>query len=137
MDAEGNNVRRLTDDPARDLFPAWSPNGRMIAWGTGRGRPGLGWEIWLMDADGGNPTSLVAGADWDAYPAWSLDGREIALTTRDHKIAVVDVNTRAVRRLTVGPQKDAYAHWGRAGWLAVSPGGKHGALWGHIKAAGR
>ena len=33
MDADGNNVRRLTDHPATDYGPAWSPDGRFIAFG--------------------------------------------------------------------------------------------------------
>ena len=31
MDVDGSNPRRLTDDPAHDLDPAWSPDGQQIA----------------------------------------------------------------------------------------------------------
>ncbi len=31
MNADGTNPTRLTDNPAEDILPAWSPDGRKIA----------------------------------------------------------------------------------------------------------
>ena len=38
MDANGGNVRRLTDDPGRDTMPAFSPKGNQIAFSSARRR---------------------------------------------------------------------------------------------------
>ena len=32
MDTNGENLRNLTDTPARELAPAWSPDGRFLAY---------------------------------------------------------------------------------------------------------
>jgi Tol biopolymer transport system component len=37
MRADGSGVRRLTDDPSADVAPAWSPNGKQIAFLSQRG----------------------------------------------------------------------------------------------------
>jgi Tol biopolymer transport system component len=57
VDADGRNLRRLTDTPKRpngtpasSAAPAWSPDGNYIAFLTDRsGR----WEIWVMRTGGG------------------------------------------------------------------------------------
>jgi dipeptidyl aminopeptidase/acylaminoacyl peptidase len=56
--------------------PAWSPDGKRLAVGSGRG-------IVVMDADGGNRREITrnpraVGPGGDAYPSWSPDGRWIA-----------------------------------------------------------
>ena len=35
-DANGSNVRRLTEDPGNDFNPDWSPDGKAIAWNSDR-----------------------------------------------------------------------------------------------------
>jgi len=34
--ADGENLRRLTDDPAEDSFPSWHPGGKRISFATNR-----------------------------------------------------------------------------------------------------
>jgi Tol biopolymer transport system component len=56
------NPRRLTDDPASDVAPVWSPDGQQIAFSSDRDG---GWQLYTMSADGSNVTplsALVAGA---------------------------------------------------------------------------
>ena len=36
MDSDGSNLRNLTNDPARDFSPSWSPDGRHIAFVSDR-----------------------------------------------------------------------------------------------------
>ena len=52
MDADGANVRQLTEGPF-DVVPKWSPDGKRIAFeamlGLGHGR-----QIYVMNADGTN-----------------------------------------------------------------------------------
>jgi LysM repeat protein len=54
-DLSGGNPRRLTQDPAHDGLPTWSPDGKSIAFVSNRGGP---WAIWAMNADGSNQRKL-------------------------------------------------------------------------------
>ena len=70
----GQLPRRLTRDKADEESPAWSPDGRRLAFV--RGRPGRA-ELVVMDADGRHERRLTRGVG-AASPAWSPDGRRIA-----------------------------------------------------------
>ena len=64
--ADGTGVTRLTRLPGPDLSPAWSSNGRRIAWSHEA-------EIWTMAASGAGKQRLVAKAQaWHEHhsPAW-------------------------------------------------------------------
>ena len=67
MDADGQNPRRLTNNPADDYFPSWSPDGERIAFVSDKGR---NFEIYVMDADGRNPRNLTKNPAMDNAPAW-------------------------------------------------------------------
>ena len=79
MNLDGSEQRRLTDNPERDGYPAWSPDGSRIAFYAYHGAT---WSIHMMDADGGNRGRLteVSGARHNA-PAWSPDGTRIAFAS--------------------------------------------------------
>ena len=72
---ESNEVIQLTTHTAGDGAPAWSPDGKKIAFASERtGNP----DIWVMDSDGGNLRQLTTHTALDAAPAWSPDGKKIA-----------------------------------------------------------
>lgn len=61
MKSDGTSQRNLTNNPARDAGPAWSPDGRKIVFYSNR--DGEGEEIYLMNSDGANPVRLTNGAE--------------------------------------------------------------------------
>ena len=67
MDADGQNPRNLTNNPAIDLSPSWSLDGEHVAFMSDRDR---NFEIYVMDADGRNPRNLTKNPAMDNAPAW-------------------------------------------------------------------
>ena len=107
----GTGLRRLTrtagseSHPGDEGTPAFSPDGRRIAFSTNRDRQQ---EIYVMDADGTGVRRLTRapGRD-DILPRWSPDGRSIAFTGTPFpqgqpSVYVVPAAGGAVRRLTAG-----------------------------------
>ena len=100
MDADGGNVRRLTSDSAVDRMPAWSPDGKLIAFESDRDGEG---KIFVMNADGSNPHRVSAQAGADSHPSWSPDGQQIVFhkTVLGHgQVYVMDADGSHTRRLT-------------------------------------
>jgi Tol biopolymer transport system component len=73
--ADGSNPINLTNSPAEDRDPSWSPDGDKIVFTS---NPDQDREIYVMNTDGSNQIRLtdIRGPDWN--PAWSPDGTRIA-----------------------------------------------------------
>ena len=93
MDADGGNQENLTNHPAHDGDPDWSPDGTKIAFESWRDGNG---EIYVMDADGKNPIRLTDGPGVKTHPDWSPNGGKIAFSVDDlvDHIAVMDADGR-------------------------------------------
>jgi len=109
----GGTAKRLTEARSFDACPAYSPDGRTIAFCSDR-KSGL--EIWLMNADGSNQRQLTTSRYDALFPDFSPDGKRIAYDTRDGSPAGEDIyviSTRGgkPRRFTGAPGADEYAAW--------------------------
>jgi len=113
MDADGGNVRQLTNLPGWHWSPAWSPDGIRIAFASDRdGDP----DIYVMDADGGNVRQLTDDPARDMDPTWSPDGTRIAFSSNrdgdwDPDIYVMDVDGNNIRQLTDQLMWDGRPTW--------------------------
>ena len=68
MNADGSGQTHLTNNPADDYRPAWSPDGSKIAFESDRGAND---EIYVMNADGTGETNVTNNPAGDYWPAWS------------------------------------------------------------------
>ena len=85
-----------------DEEPAWSPDGRRIAFSSTRGG-GTNLDIWVMNADGTNPIRLTDHPAPEQDPAWAHDGKSLFFTAeRDGRgeIYRVWLEDRRVDRIT-------------------------------------
>jgi tol-pal system beta propeller repeat protein TolB len=78
----------LTDNAAKDYMPAWSPDGKTIAFVSDR--DGLQY-IYLMDPDGGNPRRLSTNEYPELSPAWSPDGSRLAFFSGNNDVTNIFV----------------------------------------------
>jgi Tol biopolymer transport system component len=120
IDADGRNARRLTPLDEDVEAPAWSPDGRRIAFAKrdlGReSAEGSDYEadIYVMKADGTEPTRLTDRAGWESTPSWSPDGDQIAFSTEDGEegdIFVVNSDGSELTRLTDLPGIEIDPTW--------------------------
>ena len=68
MNADGAGLMRLTDNPATDYAPSWSPDGRRIAFHSSRDGHS---EIYVMNSDGTGVAKLTQYPAGGIVPKWA------------------------------------------------------------------
>ena len=132
MNADGTGVVQLTDNFAQVEDPAWSPDGRRIAFSSNRDSAHgnsyeIDHEIYVMNADGTGVVQLTDNSDGDGRPAWSPDGRRIAFNSNrdgDREIYVMNADGRSVVQLTDNSGFAGSGTWSPAGSGTWSPDGR-------------
>ncbi len=117
MDADGSNVKRLTTNGADiDKFPAWSPDGKRIAFLSAENGQR---HVFTIDVDGSNRRRLTPHDQDEKINyrrfygslAWSPDGRKIAFASargdgrhwaQDETIHIMDADGSNHKRLAKG-----------------------------------
>lgn len=72
---EEHPVRSLTNDPAQQGFPSWSPDGQTIVFSSGSQDIPEQTGLWKIPADGGEPWQFTEFIG--EHPDWSPDGHYI------------------------------------------------------------
>ena len=109
--ADGSNIRRLTNNAATDDQPAWSPDGSHIAFVSDRTGQS---EIYIMSADGSNVVRRTFSGSYTQNPAWSPDGARIAYSSPSNAgsgIWVVGAMSGSPSVLFEEPGKTRYPSW--------------------------
>jgi len=122
---DGTDERNLTNHPAKDVAPAWSPDGQRIAFVSDRDGNE---EIYVCQRNGSQVVRLTFDLGAEDWPDWSPDGRwivfqylppEAAEGSYDLYLMRADGSQRT--RLTFDPGGERWPDWSPDGdWIAFT-----------------
>jgi Tol biopolymer transport system component/imidazolonepropionase-like amidohydrolase len=115
LPAAGGAATRITDIFNDARQPAWSPDGKWIAFFAYRDG---GYDIWAVAPDGSHQHKLTWGGFDDREPVWSHDGTRLAFSSdrgnplgSDYNVWMLDVRSGELKQLTKNPADDYMPTW--------------------------
>lgn len=88
-------VTQLTQDPADDVTPTLSPDGKRVAFASNRGG---NWDLFVMPVQGGRALRLTSEPSDELMPSWSPDGKKIVYNRVNggkHEMWLLNLNAPA------------------------------------------
>jgi Tol biopolymer transport system component len=144
INADGTDMKLLTDDEANDKLPSWSPNGSKIAFNSERFDASKedyadGEDIFTVNADGGGIQFVTENDATNTHARWSPDGTQLVFVSNNNsgnevEIYVMNADGGSPQRLTNNSYyADSHPSWspdgakivfeGENGLYAISSGG--------------
>jgi len=110
-DADGYNAQILLESPEPLLSPAWSPNGKEIAYVSFEGRNST---IYVQDISTGKRERVAAFEGINSAPSWSPEGSRLAMTLSkdgNTEIYIMSLHSKTLKRMTVHGGIDTEPTW--------------------------
>lgn len=114
-DSDGENAEEVTRSDLPLMSPAWSPDGRRLAYVSFEGNRS---RIFVQTLSSGNRAVVSQRAGVNGSPAFSPDGRRLALTlSRDGNLDVftLDLTTQVLIQITRNGAVDTEPTWSQDG----------------------
>ncbi len=97
---DGTAITQLTSDPANDVMPTFSPDGKYIAFCSDRSGT---WDIYLMEVTGGQTIKLTDGPTHDLHPSFSPNGKQLVYCSYgaqsgQWELVVIDIDNPSQKR---------------------------------------
>src|SRR5215468_5091286 len=77
-DEAGKNIKRITANKARDVYPRFSPDGKWIAFSSDRNG---NFDVFIVPSEGGNPKQLTFHSADDTVLGWTPDSRQVLFSS--------------------------------------------------------
>lgn len=118
-DFDGFNAKIITQGEEPILSPAWSPDGRRLAYVSLENKR---MAIYVHDIYSNLRDQISAHQGLNSSPAWSPDGTKLAMTLSkdgNAEIYVLDLTTKSLQRLTNDPAIDTEPAWSPDGKVII------------------
>lgn len=89
---DGSQTIRVTSSPESEGSPRWSPDGRYLAFVSGR-QEGKGGQVWLLDRRGGEAQRLTMIKGGLSEFAWSPDSKRLVLVLDEETDSIAKKDT--------------------------------------------
>ena len=111
IDPDGSNRTQITDHPASDADPDWSPDGKQLLFASNRDG---NLHIYKINADGTGLQPLTTGDSTNIMPAWAPNGEKIAFASNrdgDLEIFIMNADGSNLTQLTDNDTADKTPTW--------------------------
>lgn len=102
----------LTNCPAADRYPFWSPNGKQLTFNTKRDG---NFEVYVMNADGSKPRNVSRSpGSTEGLADWSPDGKRLVFYSNrggNKEVYVLDLASLAWTNISNHPASDEFCAW--------------------------
>ena len=125
-DSDGFNSRNMLQSSQPVLSPAWSPDGRQLAYVSYENRQA---QIMVQNLATGKRRKVSNFPGLNGAPAWSPDGSKLAMTLSkdgNPEIYVLDLKSNRLRRVTKSVGIDTEPAWAPDGQSLVFTSGRSG-----------
>lgn len=118
MNADGSDVKKITNFKTICTFPVYSPDGRKIVFRRDVGRNS---EIFVANVDGTNPVNVSNSPAFDGWVAWSPDSKNILFASDRagpediRQLYLVNPDGANLRKITDGPGSFTTPAWSKDG----------------------
>lgn len=125
-DVDGYNDRRLLVSRESIMSPAWSPDGKKIAYVSFEKKKA---QVFIIDVTTGQRQLVTDFYGINGAPAWSPDGRQLAVVLSkggNPKIYTVDLASGQLKQLTFGDAIDTEPRFSPDGHAIIFTSGRGG-----------
>ena len=92
-DADGSNVRQVTNYGGSSFAPFLHPDGRRLVFASNMDDPkGRNFDLYLVNVDGTGLERVTFNGTFDGFPMWSPDGRLLVFASNRYNVEPTDTN---------------------------------------------